>query len=248
MVPLAAALSLGGCAVPYVYRPTIGAVPESGYLVARYSIPPEASRGEVLVTSFGVTKLEVAPKTPAPMLHVRMGMTNTSSPVPWTIDAREQLATVAGLGPLTPRYANSDSGGPVVTVPAGQNRVLDLSYALAPGDQADRDVPYFDVTWKVHMGDRVIAQRTPFQRTESPYYAEGGLAPPGYFAVGLGWSPFWWYDPFWPYPVAAFGFPVVVPHGAFHTYAPYGHVYGGAGWRGTAVGHGYGGSWHGAHR
>jgi hypothetical protein len=252
------ALSLGGCATPSVFVPTQAASPESGYLVARYSVPPEAPQGEVLVTSYGVTKLEVAPKTSMPMLHIRIGLSNTRGPIPWTLDAREQLATVAGRGPLPPTYANSDAGGPVATAQSGQNRVLDLYYPLAPGEERQRDVPYFEINWKVHAGDRVVAQRTPFQRAEVPVadygYGYGYYGYPAYFAVGLGWSPFWWYDPFWPYPVPTVGFPVAVrPHvGPYRVVGGPVRYQAGTSWRGTPVGPGAGavhtapsGGWHG---
>src|SRR5262249_2147774 len=146
---LAAGLALPGCATSYVYRPTSGAAPESGYLVARYGVPPEAPQGEVLVTSFGVTTVDVAANTRAPVLHVRLGVTSTTGVVPWAVAAPEQLASIGGRAPVPPSFANSDSGGPVVTVPPGQRRVLDLFYALAPGQQSEGDLPYFEVSWKV---------------------------------------------------------------------------------------------------
>jgi hypothetical protein len=122
--------------------------------------------------------------------------------------------------------------------------VLDLFYMLPPGQQSEGDLPYFEVTWKVHAGDRVVAMRTPFQRAEAPAdeYAYGP-APPAYFSVGLGWSPYWWYGPFWPYPRTVVAFPrahypyrVVGPTAGFR-------AYGGA-WRGTPVAPPTGG-WHG---
>jgi hypothetical protein len=202
---------LGGCAsTDYVYRPTAAAAPETGYTVARYGVPPEAPRGEVYVTSYGVTKVDVAPDTQAAMLHVRMGISNTSGTEPWTADAREQQATVPGRGRVGPTYANSDAGGPLVTVPQGQQRVLDLYYALPAGHQDERNVPGFDLSWTVRTGSRTVAQQTPFARGELPA-GTAAAPPPPFVAIGLGWGPYWWYDPLWPYPSAVIGFrPLIV--------------------------------------
>ena len=229
------AAALVGCAsTSYVYRPASAAAPETGYMMARYGVPAEAPRGEVFVTSFGVTRLAVAPNVEAPMLHVRVGVANNAAPTPWTIDAREQRLTIAGGGSVGPTYANSDGGGPIVTIPVGQQRVVDLYYALPVGERDARDVPSFEVSWTVRTGDRVVAERTPFLRDVAP--AEGSPPPPAFVAVGLGWGAAWWYDPLWPYPAAVAAYrPIIVHYTAPAYVARPAPGLGPPGWRGRPV-------------
>jgi len=232
-----AALPLLGCAsTAYVYRPAVGAAPETEYTVAQYRVPPEAPRGEVYVSSFGITSLAVAPNVEMPMLHVRLGIANTSGTAPWTADAREQRLAIIGRPSAGPTYANSDAGGPLVTIPQGQQRALDLYYALPAGERDARDLPSFDVSWTVHTADRVIAERTPFLRDLAP--AGPAAPPPPFVAVGLGWGPGWWYDPLWPYPAAVVGFRPFVAHYAGPRYLIGGRpTWVAPGWRGHSMAH-----------
>jgi hypothetical protein len=238
-------LLASGCATEYVFRPTSAAGPETGYMVARYGVPPEGPTGEIYLTSFGTTSLEVGPGASAEMLHVRLGMSNTVGRVPWTADAREQLVALPGQPPRGPTYANSDAGGPIITAPPGTQRVLDLYYLLPPNLQGSRVLTWFNVSWVAHTGPRMVAQRTSFALSEAP--ASAGPPPPAFVSVGLGWGPLWWYDPLWPYPLAVTGFRPVIVHYSAPPFVvgPGAHRFGGGGggvWRGHPPG---GGGWRG---
>lgn len=195
---LAVVLAAGGCATnQYLFVPTENATATTeGYPAARYPVPPESPRGTVYVASFGVVSADVAHHGPqTPMLEVRMTVSNDSGAGPWTVDTREQLLEIPGAGPSRAAAMNSDQqGGPVLTVPPGQKRTLDLYYPLPPSmPTADKLAPSFDLMWRVQTPERLVAQRTPFdkQRIEP-------AAQPMYADVGLGWGPYWWYDPFYP--------------------------------------------------
>jgi hypothetical protein len=225
---------IAGCAsTSYVYRPSVAAGPESGYTVAHYAVPPDSPRGDVYVSSFGVTTLHVAPNVDAPMLHVRLAVANNTGSGPWTADAREQRVTIAGGQAVGPTYANSDEGGPILIVGTGQRRMLDLYYGLPPGAGDARAVPAFDLNWKVDTGQRTIAQNTPFTRDVVPA-GSASPAPPAFVAVGLGWGPgWWWYDPAWPSaPVVVGVRPTVIRYAAppFVVGRPLWHGHAVAGW------------------
>ena len=202
MLRFAPALALGiglaaiGCAHEYAYLPVGPA--GAGNPAARYPVPPEAPRGEVYVTSFGFTQMDVAEGRSADMMHARLVAVN-NSPTMWTVDGRaQQLLVAPAQSPLTPAYINTDAGlGPVYAVPPGQHRVLDLYYAVpAPLDQPQQ-LGAFELDWRVDVAGSPVAERTPFQRFEG---SAGGYDPyPDYVYVGLGWGPGWWYGPSFPY-------------------------------------------------
>ena len=131
-IPLAAGAA--GCAHEYAYLP---AVPGAGNDAAvRYPIPPEAPHGEVYLTSFGFTQMDVAADRTANMLHARLVAVN-NGPQAWTVDGRaQQLLVPPGQQPVSPAFLNTDAGsGPVYTVPPGAAagvRLL-LRRAAAPG-------------------------------------------------------------------------------------------------------------------
>jgi hypothetical protein len=193
------ALAVAGCAHEYAYVPVDAA--GAGMPAARYPIPPEAPQGEVYVTSFGFTQMDVAEGRSAEMMHARLVAVNGGG-VPWTVDGRaQQLAVAPGMAPLQPAYINTDTGmnpGPVYVVPPAQRRVLDLYYALpAPLDQP-LQLGGFELQWRIDVAGRPVAGRTPFQRFEGAPPA--GYGPyPDYVFVGLGWGPAWWYGPYFPY-------------------------------------------------
>jgi hypothetical protein len=224
-----------GCAHEYSYWPSD---PRAGNGPAvRYPIPPEAPQGEVYVTSFGFTQMDVAADRSAELLHARLVAVN-NGPAPWTLDGREQQLMVAPGQPLlSPAFANTDAGaGPGYAVPPGQRRVFDLYYDV-PGPFNDpRQLGYFELVWRINAGGRAIAQRTPFQRFEGR--ASGYDPYPSYVFVGLGWGPLWWHGPYYP-----FGYSPVIRS---YYYPPirarsYGNWRGaprtappaGSGWRGT---------------
>lgn len=190
----AAALLLGGCAHEYIYAPennVTGAL--AGRPAARYPIPGNAPHGSVEVASFGVS--DVGPAgTSYRALHVRMIVENDGA-IPWSLDTREQLATIAGEGDSRPAFVNADSSDvPLLTIGAGQRRVVDLFYPLPATLQSARRIAEFDLKWSVRTDGGVVAERTSFERLRvEPAYAATYVAP--YSPV---WTVHWWYDPYYP--------------------------------------------------
>src|SRR4029079_11135011 len=81
------AAAAAGCAHEYAYLP---AVPGAGNAAAvRYPIPPGAPQGEVYLTSFGFTQMDVAADRTANMLHARLVVVNSSGDV-WSGDGQSQ--------------------------------------------------------------------------------------------------------------------------------------------------------------
>ena len=184
------AIAGAGCAHEFAYLPVDNGASAPA---SRYPIPPEAPRGEVYVTSFGFTSMDVAEGRTADMMHARLVVSN-GSPVPWTLDGRAQQLAAPGQAPLIPAFVNTDAGaGPVYAVPPMQRRTFDFYYAVPPPLNQPQQLGGFALDWRVDVGGRPIAQRTPFQRFEGG----GGAydAYPDYVFVGLGFGPGWWYGP-----------------------------------------------------
>src|SRR5436190_2034954 len=79
--------------------------------------------------------------------------------------------------------------------------------------QSAKRLPEFDFFWNVHATARVVAERTPFERTRlEPQYAYDYGSPS--VGINAAWGPVWWYDPL--FPSATFVHPVRVyaPHRA----------------------------------
>jgi hypothetical protein len=186
----------GGCAHEYAYWPAgLGA----GYgPAARYPFPPDVPRGEVYVTSFGFTEMDVAPGQPAQTLHARLAIVN-AGPDTWTIDGQQQLLSVQhDLQPIAAAFVNTEGGpGPTYPIPGGQRRIVDLFFVVPPPFQEPKKLPWFELAWRIQVGAQAIGQRTVFQRFD------GTSAPrepyPDYVFVGLGWGGAWWYGPAFPY-------------------------------------------------
>jgi hypothetical protein len=185
-----------GCAHEYAYWPAAPGAPNSP--AVRYPIPPEAPRGEVYVTSFGFTQMDVADDRTAEPMHARL-VTVNNGPEPWTLDGREQQLLIApGQPMLSPAFANSDAGaGPLYEVPPGQRRVFDFYYDVPAPLNDPRYLGSFELVWRISVGGRVIAERTPFQRFESPSAVYDPY--PNYVFVGLGWGGMWWHGPHYPF-------------------------------------------------
>jgi hypothetical protein len=218
-----------GCAHEFTYVPTGPGA--AGGPAARYPIPPGAPQGEVYVTSFGLTDLDVGPGRPGTMLHARLAVSNGSG-MPWTVDGRQQGLTVPGQPPQGAAFLNTDAGaGPVYQVGPGRTNVFDLYYALPSPLDNPRNLGGFTLDWNVNAGGQVAAERTSFQRSEGAPVSYAAYPP--YVAVGLGFGLGWWYGPFYPYhhryPPAIRGY-----------YSPPGRARGGA-WRGAPPG-----AWRGA--
>jgi hypothetical protein len=232
---LALLASAAGCATGgYAYLPVEG----GGGPAARYPIPPGAPQGEVYITSFGLTDLDVAPGQPGRMLHVRLAVSNASA-FAWALDGRQQQLEAPGLGPQTPAFLNTDAGqGPIYQVLPGRANAFDLYYALPPPLDQAAQLSGFALDWRVDVPGQTIAQQTPFQRVSG---SVGSYDPyPPYVTVGLGFGVGWWYGPGYVYRP---GYSPLIRH----YYYPPRHSYGGP-WRGPPPGAWRGtppGTWHG---
>jgi hypothetical protein len=81
------------------------------------------------------------------------------------------------------------AGFPVVQIPPGSSRSIDLFYRLPTGMNRARDVSQFDEVWRVDLPGQSVVERTPFERLKIvPAYAYG-WGPYGYIDA---WGPFWW--------------------------------------------------------
>jgi hypothetical protein len=240
----ASALMLGGCAEnAYLYRPAQQATAVvSGLPAARYPVPAERPTGEVLVLSSGVTEIKPS-DVPTRALFVRLVVTNNSDDAAWGVDTRRQIAVLGGQR-ISPSYVNAYGQAlPVIQVPRGDKRTIDLYYPVPAGMESNGDVPQFDVAWNIQTSGRLVAERTSFDRMRvEPAYVARGPYGYGYYGYGPGWPyPYYgygWYDPFWG-PRYGIG---------IHSHWGYGGYYGGHygghyGWGG-----GFGGGGHGVGR
>jgi hypothetical protein len=192
-----ASVALFGCASgTYLYSPAQQANARENGLPANLSqVPPERPYGNVVIASPGIVRMKFHDDVKTRMLSVRMVITNNQDDVPWKIDTREVRAILSGVGEVAPAYVNTNVPLPVIEVPRGEKRTLDLYYPLPPEAQNAKQVPEFDVVWQVQTGERLVAQRTPFERLElMPVYAD-------VYYNGWTYAPFWWHDPFVPWPV-----------------------------------------------
>jgi hypothetical protein len=242
MFAIILAVGAAGCAHEYAYLP---AVPGAGNDAAvRYPVPPEAPQGEVYVTSFGFTEMEVAQDRSDRLLHARVVAVNSGAET-WTVDGNAQQVMVPPAQQvMSPAFINTDAGnGPVYTIPPAQRRVFDFYYAIPPPQNDPAQVGFFELSWRVDVAGRPIAQRTPFQRYED---RRGAYEPyPPYVFVGLGFGVGWWYGPaFYPYHYRPIIRTYYYPPIRGRTYGPAwrGVPPGGGGWRGTPGG---GGGWRG---
>jgi hypothetical protein len=200
-----------GCAIesPYAYRPSVPSVADTqGYVTGVYGVPPERPDGEVRVLSFGIVGLQSAPRTETfPTLHARLLIANNGDATGWTLDTRQVLIDIAGEGTSAALYANSDTGSmPLVTIPRGDRRTVDFYFPVPGRAGAGQRLPAFDLRWQIQTGARLVAERTPFQRSEIT------TPPPLYTDVRVvaGWGPFWWFHPFYPHAHAFVHRPFVV--------------------------------------
>jgi hypothetical protein len=200
------ALSLFACENHYVYAPATNTGADvAGRPASQVSIPPEAPRGDVRVATFGISELEAQGKSDEPKvqsLHLRMIVANNSA-APWTVDTRAhtraQKLVLPDRGESGPAFASADAGTPppLVTIPAGGKRTIDLFFPL-PEDMAKASqLPAFDAVWTVQTDARPVTERIPFERLQvEPAYA--GAYDWDY------WGAPYWYDPLY-YPHAWYG-------------------------------------------
>ena len=131
---VALALAAVGCATETtISRPV--SEPQSGApqapIAAPYPIPAVDAKGTVYVMSFGGEPMPTPSGTQGFYLHLRIAAENRSDAVAWTIEARDQAVSL-GATPVQASYAQSSTGGPVLTVAQGQHGTLDVFYPLPP--------------------------------------------------------------------------------------------------------------------
>jgi hypothetical protein len=184
-----------GCAHQYVYLPVGPGA--SGGAAASYPTPPTNPQGQVYVTSFGLTDLDVGPGTSGRMLHARLAVSNGSA-APWTLDGRQQTLVAPGVAAEAPAFLNTDAGnGPLYQVLPGRANVFDLYFAVPPPLDQPTNLVGFGLNWSVNANGQIMAQQTSFQRLEEAPVSYAGYPP--YVAVGLGFGVGWWYGPYYGY-------------------------------------------------
>jgi hypothetical protein len=189
-------LGLAACGPEYYYQPAEQATATVlGRPAARYGIPPEQPRGDARVATFGVTNVDVGGDETVPSLHVRLIVSNDAGTAAWTLDTRDVRAQFAGRPPQAPTFVNASAEGlPLLPIPPGQSRTIDLFFPLPDDLRGAKDIPQFDVLWSVQTEDRRVAERTPFDRMVVEPAAVDAVV----YGYGYGWAPYWWYDPFYP--------------------------------------------------
>jgi hypothetical protein len=191
---LTLALLAAGCGSNYIYAPESHTGAQlAGLPAADVQIPPEAPQGDVRLATFGIARISAqgqAQKIPA--LHLREIISNNAQQ-PWTVDTRDQRVTLGSRGESRAAYASAEGGNPppVVTVPPGGKRTVDLFFPLPTDVAKAAKLPQFDAIWTVRTSSRPITERTPFERLR--------IEPQATYAYDWGfWGPPYWYDPVYP--------------------------------------------------
>ncbi len=195
----ALALALGACEPNYAYLPVTNATVVRGKVAAEYPIPADMPHGDVRIASYGIA--DVGPRHPRGendrlrALHLRFTIENNADR-DWTFDTRQQRVLLQGYGQSQPAFVAVNGGGspPVVTVPALQSRTIDLFFPLPAPLQRARQLPAFDVIWRVHAYDKFVARRTPFERVVVAPPPDALDYGPDY-GMGDWWGPPYWYNP-----------------------------------------------------
>ena len=215
----AVALATAGCATETtVYGP----VSEPQYAehqapAVPYPIPATDSKGTAYVMSFGGEPMPTPSGTQGFYLHLRIAAENRSDAASWTIDTRDQVVSL-GAAPVPATYAESSTGGSVVTLAQGQHGTLDLFYPLPPQGNPGRA----NLSWQVRRGSEPVTGTTPFELVPNQSTEYSDYRPAG---VAVEWWPAWWWG---------VGFyPWLWGPGLGWGYYPYwgrGHVHGGWGY------------------
>ena len=192
---LAIVLTAAGCAdTTYVYRPAENATASLGGLTgAKYPIPAGHPAGEVVVASTGVTELTLA-DVATRVLLVRMIVTNQTDDATWSVDTRQQTATIEGQlqAPIYASVQNQPAPS-VVQIARGERRNIDLYYRLPGSSDTNENVPRFDLAWSVRTGSQTFAESTSFNRLAvEPMYVSDGYYGPGYYRYGPGFGPYYY--------------------------------------------------------
>lgn len=188
-----AALACAACGSRrYLYEPAVASsATVAGRAASHYRIPPEAPRGDVRVASFGLADIRPAHERmrfaeELRAIHVRLVVANNSDAA-WWVDTRDVRAVLPSNGESRAAFARVDEGSlPVVVVPAGGERTIDLFFPLPEDMQEASELPSFDTIWSVQMPNMTIAERTPFERLD---------VPPGTYPYDYRWGPPYYYDP-----------------------------------------------------
>lgn len=200
-------LAFAGCATTSFYRPTEQLVADvQGFPAARYSVPPEAPRGDVKLISRGVVSVRARESgATGRALQVGLVAANDNDVGPWTIDVRQQRLFLPGYADRAPALASTT---PVLTVRPGRSALLELFFRLPAGVDDSSALPAFELLWKVGTPTRVVAERTPFRRetidsSGYPYGVEPSVSVGLGFGYGYGYGfarpyGYWGYDPFYP--------------------------------------------------
>jgi hypothetical protein len=165
---------------------------EAVFPAAPYSIDGDDQKGTVQLIAFDGERLPVGPRGAEVYLHLRLHAENRGDSTPWQLNPNDQI--LAGEGAqVSPAFAQTSAGPPVLTVTKGARGWLDLYYPL-PDDHDPLDLA---LTWRVRRGDAVLAHRTHLLRMsgrdpEPPYEYVAAAAPPLFpTGLALGW---WWPD------------------------------------------------------
>ena len=115
----------------------------------------------------GVTNLEPLRLSDATLhaVHIAVEVSNRSDQL-WTIDPSEAHIGLIVNHERSDIYATTVeiTRASMIDVAPGSKRLLDLYFPLPIQLGKDNAVPPFELFWTVHLGSRVITQRTPFHR------------------------------------------------------------------------------------
>ncbi len=196
MKRLAIALVIAACEPDYAYVPVTNATVIAGRIAADYRVPQESPHGDVRVASYGIVDLGSAndPRDRIRAFHLRMTLIDDGE-APWTMDTREQRLDLEGWGSSAAAFASASAGSapPIITVPPGGRRVVDLFFPLPAPLMHASQLPGFDAIWRVRVDDRDVTQRTGFERIV--------IEPPDTFdsrydyGTDYYWGPPYWYNP-----------------------------------------------------
>lgn len=157
-----------------------------GLPATRYELPG----GNVVVASLPIRQEETRQ-----LIGVRMTVSNEYSQEPWSVDVREQSAT---LGP-NPELPEADPkpdivlnrmGTNVVTVPRGQEETIDFYFPSPPPSPGAQPVRQIAFSWTVQAGRDTVARQTNLYRAHLTPMS--GLNTDYGDALGH-----LWYDPDW---------------------------------------------------
>jgi hypothetical protein len=185
---VAIACTLVGCVQAHESFVPVGpsVVAVDGTPSTRYELPG----GNVLVTP-----LPLRQEPNRQLIGVRMIVANEYSQEPWSVDVREQSAT---LGP-NPELPEADpkpdivltrTGTSVVTIPRGKEEKIDFYFPSPPPAPNIQPVRQIAFSWTVQAGRDTVARQTNLYRAQ--LVPASGLSTDNGDALGH-----LWYDPNW---------------------------------------------------